>query len=675
MKEAAITQSPHVYDPLRVLSEEERKVRYQTRIDATFKPYTVFDVLQKVYHRCFEDDLLSVIGEYPEDYKTSSEEWSVSRIWVNQLDVIRSESVFFQSTDDFQVDILMDTRIKLEEVKKGNALMCNRYTIKPQLRLRYSFDLRPCHMSCHFVDVILDEKESLIAMDKCKIAVDKYFLPVLKGSDYNRMARYLMYRYMQEYYDEMEPVDPFAWVRSMDLKVKYGVFPEDGVLGEYFFSFGMADIIDLKTNVVTPTEINPGTIVLNRDIANDPARKKSTLLHELIHYYLGNYFFLLQKTHGHEYCSYMCKRFDKSREQQDKWTPVDIMEMHANKMPGYLLIQDKPGQAYAEELMDDLGWKYDLSSMRQMVDRMAEYFETTKTVAKTRLMDFGYNAVRGLMQSANGGLVASYISNLGENETYTVDEADGIKEYVRNPDFRKVIDTGEYRYVDGHYCRNNSQYLYLDQYGIEHLTPYAREHMDECCLVFTRIYRNNVVQMLNGFIRKGVGKGRQDVKYQRRDGSSAVTDEGRKTLLMLREQRAEYNAYDKNFNQMTVELMDRRKISINTLAEATGLSRETVKNMRNDPNRLFPIQEIVAVAIALHLSSNISREYLRHAPTNFLDTEEMYCYQYALNEWYQLPVAEVNKRFVEMGIRPLTNLVAGYDENGVKLEDGRSWVG
>ena len=97
--------------------------------------------------------------------------------------------------------------------------------------------------------------------------------------------------------------------------------------------------------------------------------------------------------------------------------------------------------------------------------------------------------------------------------------------------------------------------------------------------------------------------------------------------------------------------------------------------MRNDPNRLFPIQEIVAVAIALHLSPEASREYIRHAPTNFLDTEEMYCYQYALNEWYMLTVAEVNRRLVEMGIKPLTNLVAGYDENGVKLEDDRSRVG
>ena len=672
MKEAPISQSPFAINPFRELTEEERKARYRTRIDSTFKPYTVFDILQKVYHKNYEDDLLSVIGMFPEDFKTSSPDWTVSHIWVNKLNVIRAESVFFQPTDDFQVDILVDTRIKFEEVRVGNNLLKNRYNISPQLRLRYSFDLRPCHMNCHFVEVIRDERDSLIARDEYKIQVDKYFLPVLKGNDYTRMARYIMHRFMREYYDASDPVDPRAWVQKKNLKVMFGVFPQDSVLGEYFFSFGMANIINLKTGEVKPTEINPGTIVLNRVIAGDEIQLKFTLFHELIHHYLGGLFFLLQKTHGHEYSSYMCRRFDKEREQHDKWTPVDIMEMHANKMPGYLMIQDRPGRSYADELMDQLGRERDIAGIRRVVDQMAEYFETSRTVAKTRLIDFGYNEVRGLMQSANGGLVPSYISNLAYNETYTIDEADGIREYLRNPEFRKIIDTGEYLYVEGHYCRKNRKYLYTDQFGYEHLTPYAREHMSECCLVFTRAYQNSVAQLINGIIQRGAGKGRKDIRFQKKDGSSPITEEGRQTMAKIRQQRGDKALIERSFNQMTVDLMQRRKIDILTLVEATGLSRDTIKNMRNDPNRLFPIQEVVAVAIALHLPPDVSREYTRHAPTNFLDTEEMYCYQYALNEWYMLAVAEVNRRLVEMGVRPLTNLVAGYDENGVEIDEEKA---
>ena len=178
LKEAAITQSPHVYDPLRVLSAEEREARYRTRIDSSFKPYSVFDILQKVYHRSFEDDLLSVLGEAPERFTTSAQDWNVSRVWVNRLKVIRSESVFFQPKEDFQVDILADAKIRFEEVKKGSGILTNRYDNSLRLRLRYSFDLRPCHMNCRFVDVILDDSESLIEKNKTNIPVDKYLLPV-----------------------------------------------------------------------------------------------------------------------------------------------------------------------------------------------------------------------------------------------------------------------------------------------------------------------------------------------------------------------------------------------------------------------------------------------------------------------------------------------------------------
>ena len=59
MKEAAITHSPHAFVPKKELTEEERRERYRTRIDESIRPYTVIDVLTRVYHRSFEDDLLA----------------------------------------------------------------------------------------------------------------------------------------------------------------------------------------------------------------------------------------------------------------------------------------------------------------------------------------------------------------------------------------------------------------------------------------------------------------------------------------------------------------------------------------------------------------------------------------------------------------------------------------
>lgn len=46
----------------------------------------------------------------------------------------------------------------------------------------------------------------------------------------------------------------------------------------------------------------------------------------------------------------------------------------------------------------------------------------------------------------------------------------------------------------------------------------------------------------------------------------------------------------------------------------------------------------------------------------------MELYKYALIQWYSLPIPIVNRKLVEAGAPPLTNLVDGFDENGIKIE-------
>ena len=48
MNEAVIFQSPHAIKPEVFLTEAEREERYRTRLDETFCPYTVMDVLTRV---------------------------------------------------------------------------------------------------------------------------------------------------------------------------------------------------------------------------------------------------------------------------------------------------------------------------------------------------------------------------------------------------------------------------------------------------------------------------------------------------------------------------------------------------------------------------------------------------------------------------------------------------
>lgn len=668
MNEAPITHSPHTFVPKREMSREEEEELYRTRLDETYRSYTVIDVIKKVYHRSFSDDLLQYIGQFPEKFTKTNDKWKVSRCWVNQLSVIHTESIFGQPIEDVVVDIVADARIKVEEVLSRNPNVINRYNIKPQLRLRYSFDLRPCEMACHFVGVVLDEKESLLNIYKGGIPMDKWFLPVLKtDDDYRHLARWILYHYDLKNADKDVPFEPMEWLKAMGTEVKQSNFPED-VYGEFFFGFGIADTVDEKGNVHKNDKINAGTVIVSHSFQSEGI-KNTTLTHEGVHKYLGIYYLLLQKLHGHEYCSYLCKRKSIDSTPGDRWRAIDIMELQANKLPGFLMIPDECGRKHAEMLLASYGGGRTIENMRRLVRDMADYYKTTKTVAKTRLLNFGYSEVRGMGQSANGRLVPSYVSTLQKDETYTIDERDGVREYVRNKEFRNVIDSGKYVYAEGHYCRNEKKYICYDQFGATHLTFYARTHMGECCLVFKSVYENTFSRITNGILQKGVGRGRKNIVYRHKDGASAVTEEGKiQRAQILREAAVTYGT-KMNFPDMVCHYMKMRKLSKGDLADRTGLSEETIQNMRNRSDVVFSIQAVVAVAIALKLPPNASIEFVRCSPAKFLSTDEMHVYQYALQNWYMLPVQIVNRRLVEMEIPPLTNYVEGYDENGFLLDE------
>ena len=98
---------------------------------------------------------------------------------------------------------------------------------------------------------------------------------------------------MPEQLDSEQPFDPERWIREMGLTLKYGCFPENGVLGEYFFGFGTVETQDEETGKMTSSDINPGTVVINRSILRSEGSRCITLAHEGAHHYLDRAFFLL----------------------------------------------------------------------------------------------------------------------------------------------------------------------------------------------------------------------------------------------------------------------------------------------------------------------------------------------------------------------------------------------
>ena len=676
--ETSITASPHAHDPVAhaQLSQEERDKLYCRRVNEVIQPYTVIDVMKKVYHRSFATDLASYIGDHPEEFDRFSDKdasWGMSRLWVNECKIIGTESIFDQPKYACYVDIVISAIVKVEQEKKGLARLRSYYKIKGEFRLRYLFNFLPCHLTCVFDSVVIDKKDSLLELYPSEIRMDKYLLPLLLTTeDYKKAAAYVI-DFVKEQagtlYDPQAPFDPRLWISLMGPKIKTGVFPENGAMGEYFFDFGQADLVDIDTGEVTPdSHINPGTIVLNRAALSSKAIENSTICHEGCHHRFDFFFLMLQKTHGHSFASYLCKRFRKDQEATSQWSPFDIMELHANKLPGYIMMQDIELKAYADQLMESYGGEHTIQNLRRLIEDVAAHFIVPFTMAKRRLAEVGYPDVNGIRQFMDDKRVPDHISNLPPRQTYTIDENDGIREYIRNPEFRRAIDTGLFVYAENHYCLNTSEYVYIDHAGFYHLTDEARKNMAVCCLVFEEKYQHKLKMFFNGRLFKNLGKGSKTIHYRAADGGAATTAEGMALRKRMQKERAQMNVVKKSFNQMTKDLMKSKGYTTRSLSIETGISEDTIKNMRTDPNRVFDMRELVAFCIALHLPYEISMEYIDASLTKFRDTDDMWLYKYALKQWYMLPLDVVNRKLVEAGAVPLTNFVEGFSEEGIRLQ-------
>ena len=125
--EAPITASPHTFDPMIhyfLPPEEKRKIYRKKRVNELVRPYTVIDVITKVYHRSFANDLSDYIGSHTDEFarfKRSDDSWAVSRVWVNECRFVRPESIFDQPKAACYVDILVEARIRIEETKRGGT--------------------------------------------------------------------------------------------------------------------------------------------------------------------------------------------------------------------------------------------------------------------------------------------------------------------------------------------------------------------------------------------------------------------------------------------------------------------------------------------------------------------------------------------------------------------------
>lgn len=219
---------------------------------------------------------------------------------------------------------------------------------------------------------------------------------------------------------------------------------------------------------------------------------RSTVVHECVHWSLHRRFFELEKLYNPEAKSIQCQ-VQEGQKEEKKRTPLEWMEWQANALTPRILMPEAQTRAKNKELFPAIRSQSNGAGEADILERvivaLAEYFDVSKQMAKIRMIDLGYKEAEGVLNFKQSGYIQSYVTKgPGKDLTYDVEPTDIAFSFATNPEFRSMLESGRYVYVSHHLCVNDPKYI-QSAYGLAFMTPYALDHMDECCLTFRVTYR------------------------------------------------------------------------------------------------------------------------------------------------------------------------------------------
>ena len=598
------------------------------------QPYSVAEVLQNVFHADFQTVLENYVRTETEQIQEAGVLPGAEGMKVRLWSYLKTLSKLQQPTDRTVVDVILQSRLE-GQYKDGET----RYE-SADFRLRYIFDLRVCHQCCIGPLVwVYKDWEDDPALSGFAFDTNDYLLPILYNSDYETVAHAILDDFFPEAKREIggdaSVVSSEELARRMGLRVLDVRFADKTVMGQLYYNYGEVHLLD-DSGKTYAQMIRPGTILVNQDNCTTAATRNSTIAHECCHMYLDRWFFLLQMMTGRKYTPYSSRRRE-NRRYHHKNDALDWMELQCEKLPAYLLLERNDVIDYVEARLKQCNWKKTPENIRAIIDGLAERYEVSYQMAKYRMIELGYCEAGGIRNYVNDMVIPDHGCTWlwPANTTFTISAKDAALLAASDSEFERVICSGRYRYVEGHFCLNTDKYILRDYYGKPHLTVYARCHMEECCLGFTvggRYRRTEyaVSKVARNKTEPVTDKYRAAYRLVAEPGSSeyekenqAMVDDG---LLWLEF----YKNIPDDFAEMIKAIMKRKGITQENLSFELGVDRKALLNYLNQDRP--SVAHVVGICVALKVPYFISMEILGAAGIKLRSTEQDFLYrQFLLN--------------------------------------------
>lgn len=475
-------------------------------------------------------------------------------------------------------------------------------------------------------------------------------VPIFRKDDLDGVADNFLKKYDPNSLLTPTQIDTEYIVQQMGLQLKYASITEDtSIFGQIYFRD------NLDKNILS------GTIVVDDRLQHlrGGGVVRNTIIHECIHWELHRYALELARI-KEENLSVL----STTNSMKDEYTSdmIEWMEWHAEAiaprvlMPKEMFTQE--AKARYQRLIELSETKDELEIIERWIDDLSFFFGVSKLSAKVRLVECGFEIVKGAYIYLDNQYVPPHKWREGyleDNHTFSVDLIQLGLQLLAQPHLKKKVDHGQLLYVESHLCINDSRYISYDIAGNPFLTSYARHHMEECCIVFELIPKFNVGKSssLTLLLNRDAGS---DIQYTINypDDKNDSVEQIVVHIDDLLEIMAKLNGLD-SFGPALKEVMVWRDFKNRELADVSFLGLETISKLRNGKTEP-KLESIIAICIGMKLPPTVSEKLIELSGRTLRNGNrlEMY-YKFILSASSSLDVTRCNALLVKQGFKELVH--------------------
>lgn len=317
-------------------------------------------------------------------------------------------------------------------------------------------------------------------------------VPIISKEQYESVATTFLRNHYPEALITPMAVEPQKLLEKMGLKLIMKAITNDcSVFGQIYFHDCDTELYDEDSDEMIQTHVAARSIIVDPKayFLRNIGSVNNTIVHECVHWDQHRKAFELERLYNSSAARIKCQVVGGIKGSIRDAT--DWMEGQANALAPKIQMPLTMFKTKAFEFINkfraELGTSELIDVMEPVIIALASFFCVSRTAAKIRMIDAGFDEAIGTFTYIDGHYVRPHGFRKGSikvNQTFSLSAQDAAIERIFNPELRALTNKGDYLFIDNHYVYNAPLYVQAGENGKLGLTDYARSHMDECCLIF-----------------------------------------------------------------------------------------------------------------------------------------------------------------------------------------------